>query len=146
MPAVEASFGNPVGASLISAYKIPVGPWMAALVERIKSHSGLFDAVTMVLGSAVNGLTRLLTAIPPLAIVALIAGLAWWLRRSIPLAAFIAVALLFIMNQGYWSATMETLSLVVFAALVSTMIGVPVGICGGASAPRVSAGCGRCST
>src|SRR6202030_117490 len=36
--------------------------------------------------------------------------------------------LLFIMNQGYWLATLETLSLVLLAALVSTLIGVPLGI------------------
>ena len=40
------------------------------------------------------------------------AALAWVLRRSIALAVFVALALLFIMNQGYWAATLETLSLV----------------------------------
>jgi len=44
------------------------------------------------------------------------------------LAGFVALALLFIMNQGYWLATLETLSLVAFAAAVSTLLGVPLGI------------------
>jgi len=56
------------------------------------------------------------------------AALSWVLRRSLPLAAFVVVALLFIINQGYWQPTLETLSLVIVAALVSTAIGVPVGI------------------
>jgi ABC-type proline/glycine betaine transport system permease subunit len=40
----------------------------------------------------------------------------------------VAAALLFIMNQGYWLATIETLSLVLVSALLSMLIGVPVGI------------------
>jgi choline ABC transporter permease protein len=54
--------------------------------------------------------------------------LAWALRRSLPLAAFVACALLFILNQGYWAATVETLALVIVATLASTLIGVPLGI------------------
>ena len=38
-----------------------------------------------------------------------------------------ALALLLIANLGYWGATMETLSLVVSATLVSVIIGVPLG-------------------
>jgi hypothetical protein len=38
----------------------------------------------------------------------------------VPLAAFVARALLFILNQGYWLATLETLSLVLVATLLST--------------------------
>ena len=47
-------------------------------------------------------------------------------------------ALLFIMNQGYWPATLETLSLVFVAALFSTLIGVPIGIAA-AHRPRLYA-------
>jgi glycine betaine/proline transport system substrate-binding protein len=134
-PAVLASFGGAASGGainrLVTAHKIPVGPWMADLVEQIKGNNGFFDGITFVFGSMVNGLTALLNAIPPLLVVVLIAALAWWLRRSIALAAFVALALLFIMNQGYWTATMETLSLVLFAAATSTLIGVPLGIWAG---------------
>ena len=68
---------------------------------------------------------------PPLLFVALVAVLAWFLRRSWPLVLFVVLAQLFIINQGYWAATMETLSLVLFAAFVSALIGVPVGIWAG---------------
>ena len=53
---------------------------------------------------------------------------AWWLHRSISLTAFVALALLFILDQGYWGATMETLALVASATAVSVVIGVPLGI------------------
>ena len=76
----------------------------------------------------VDGLTRLLQFVPgPLLILLIAVGL-WFWRRSVWLAGFVALALLFIMNQGYWLATLETLSLVAFAAAVSTLLGVPLGI------------------
>jgi len=130
-PAVAASLAPAARGNFITANKIPVGRWMNELVEAIKAHGRVFAAITLVVGTSISALTALLDALPPLLFVALMAGLAWFLRRSIPLAIFVAAALLFILNQGYWAATMETLSLVLFAAAVSTVIGVPVGIWGG---------------
>ncbi|WP_404710062.1 choline ABC transporter permease subunit [Sphingomonas sp. MMS24-J13] len=129
--AVLKSLKPAAGSGFLTEHKIPVGAWMNSLVNGIKAHHGLFDFVTLVLGSSINGLTWVLSAIPPLLFVVLVAGLAWYLRRSIPLAIFVLLAQLFIINQGYWAATMETLSLVLFAAFVSTLIGVPVGIWAG---------------
>ncbi|QXQ07664.1 choline ABC transporter permease subunit [Sphingosinicellaceae bacterium] len=129
--AVTASLAPAARGNLITANKIPVGRWMNDLVETIKSHGKVFAFITLVVGSSIAALTALLMALPPLLFVALMVGLAWYLRRSIALAVFVALALLFIMNQGYWAATMETLSLVLFAAAVSTAIGVPIGIWGG---------------
>jgi glycine betaine/proline transport system permease protein len=113
----------------ITSHKIPVGAWMADWVESIKDHSAAaFDLLSDVIGFVADGLTNLLEAVPaPLLIVA-VALFAWWLRRSWQLGVFTALALLFILNQGYWEATMETLSLVLWSALVSTVIGVPLGI------------------
>jgi len=56
------------------------------------------------------------------------AALAWAIKRSWPLAILVALTFLFILNQGYWTATLETLSLVLFSTLVVMAIGVPVGI------------------
>jgi ABC-type proline/glycine betaine transport system permease subunit len=60
------------------------------------------------------------------------------LRRSIGLAVFVVVSMLFIMNQGYWEATLETLTLVLVAALLATIVGVPLGIAA-AKRPRLHA-------
>ena len=49
-----------------------------------------------------------------------------------------SLSLLFIMNQGYWEATLETLTLVLVAALIATLIGVPLGIAA-AKRPRLYA-------
>ena len=113
----------------ITGHKIPLGNAMALGVEWVKQHGvGFFKVISTVVGSAIYGLTRALLAVPPLLLSALVTVLAWWLRRSWPLALFVALALLFILNQGYWTATLETLSLVMLSTLVATAIGLPLGI------------------
>src|SRR5450432_103446 len=123
----------------IISHKIPVGDAMAVAIDYVKAHGTfLFDGISIVIRGLVDGVTTLLRALPaPLLIVA-VAALAWVLRRSLPLAAFVALALLFILNQGYWLATLETLSLVMVATLASTAIGVPLGIAA-AHRPRLFA-------
>ena len=115
--------------ALITAHKIPIGPAMSSLVDAVKAHgAGLFDAISVGVHGAVDGLTFLLKQVPPILLVGLIALLAWGLQRSLPLTLFVGAALLLIMNQGYWDAMLETLSLVLFSALISTLIGVPLGV------------------
>jgi glycine betaine/proline transport system substrate-binding protein len=113
----------------ISDHKIPVGDTVAQLIEYVKAHGRvLFDGVSAAIRGTVNGLTFLLVAIPSPVLILALAGLTWVLRRSLTLVVFVTAALLFIMNQGYWIPTLETLSLVIAAALVSALVGVPLGI------------------
>ena len=120
-------------------HKIPLGDGVARLIDLVKAHgTGFFRVVSLTIGGAVNGLTALLVAIPALVLVAAFAAVAWLPRRSYALATFVALAFLFIINQGYWVATLETLSLVTLSALVSTLLGVPLGIAA-AHRPRLYA-------
>ena len=113
----------------VTRHKIPLGDSVARAIEYIKSHgTWVFEGISWVIRGAVDGVTGVLRAIPGWLLILATAALAWMLRRSIGLAIFVLLALLFIMNQGYWEATIETLSLVLVAALVSTLIGVPIGI------------------
>ena len=113
----------------ITRHKIPIGDSVAVMIEYVKAHGTvLFDGISKIVGNSVNGFTALLRAIPAPLLIFLAAVLAWGLHRSLALAVFVAAALLFIMNQGYWLATLETLSLVILSALVSALIGVPLGI------------------
>jgi glycine betaine/proline transport system substrate-binding protein len=123
----------------IVAHKIPVGDAMSVAIDYIKAHGTfLFDGISIVIRGMVDGVTALLRALPAPILIAAVALLAWLLRRSLPLAAFVALALLFILNQGYWLATLETLSLVMVATFTSTAIGVPLGIAA-AHRPRLFA-------
>jgi glycine betaine/proline transport system substrate-binding protein len=124
----------------VVSHKIPVGDAMAVAIDYVKRHGTyLFDGISIVIRGMVDGVTALLRAVPAPALIVVIAALAWVLRRSLALAAFVALALLFILNQGYWLATLETLSLVMVATLASTAIGVPLGIAA-AHRPRLFAG------
>jgi glycine betaine/proline transport system substrate-binding protein len=134
-PALDALAGEHKAAGArnfehwISAHKIPVGDSVAVLIDYVKAHGRLvFDGISTLIRGSVDGLTALMRLIPAPLLIAGVAVLSWALRRSLPLAIFVIAALLFIMNQGYWLPTLETLSLVIVAALVSTAIGVPLGI------------------
>jgi len=123
----------------VVSHKIPVGDAMTAAIDIIKAHGTLFfDGVSIVIRGTVDGVTGALRAPPAPILILLIAALAWLLRRSWPLAVFVVLALLFILNQGYWDATLETLSLVVVATFASALIGVPLGIAA-AHRPRLYA-------
>jgi glycine betaine/proline transport system substrate-binding protein len=123
----------------ITSHKIPVGDAMAVAIDTIKSHGRfVFDGLSIAIRATVGGVTALLRILPPLLLIVAAAALAWGLRRSLPLTIFVALALLFILNQGYWAATLETLSLVLVATLASALIGVPVGIAA-AHRPRLYA-------
>jgi choline ABC transporter permease protein len=115
--------------SWITDNKIPVGDWMAAFIEFIKQHSmSFFDAISGGISFVVDGSTSVLEAIPAPVLIVVFTLIAYLLRRSWGIALFVLLALLFILNQGYWTETLETLSLVIFSAFVSTLIGVPLGI------------------
>jgi glycine betaine/proline transport system substrate-binding protein len=123
----------------LADHKIPVGDTVAVVIEYVKTHgSAFFNGVSTVIRGSVDGLTGLLRALPSPLLVLAAALLSWFLRRSWPLVVFVVAALLFIMNQGYWEPTLETLSLVIVAAVVSTLIGVPLGIAA-AHRPRLYA-------
>jgi glycine betaine/proline transport system substrate-binding protein len=123
----------------ISSHKIPVGAGVAVLIEYVKSHGRvLFAVVSTLVRGSVDGLAAFLAAVPVPALILAITALTWWLRRSLPLTVFVPAALLFIVNQGYWAATLETLALVIVAAVVSAILGVPLGIAA-AHRPRLYA-------
>jgi glycine betaine/proline transport system substrate-binding protein len=115
--------------SWIVDHKIPVGDAMARLIDAIKAHgTWLFAGISLAIRGTVDGVMALLRALPAPLLILAVAALAYGLRRSWTLTAFVLLALLFILNQGYWAATLETLALVLVATLASALIGIPLGI------------------
>jgi glycine betaine/proline transport system substrate-binding protein len=113
----------------MSDHKIPIGDAVAVMIDYVKTHGrSLFDGISAVIRGSVDGLTTALRAVPSPILIVAVGALTWFLRRSFPLVIFVMAALLFIINQGYWQATLETLSLVIVAAAVSAAIGIPLGI------------------
>ncbi len=109
--------------------KIPLGKGIKLLVDFLNTHAAwLFDAFATTVGFVIDGLIDGLQWCPPLLLVALFALLAFILHRSFVLSTFVVLALLLVINLGYWEETIETLALVVFAAFVCMIVGVPIGI------------------
>jgi len=113
----------------LMSHKLPVGDAVAVGIEWVKQHGAVvFRAIAVTVGGAITAVYALLHALPPLLIILAAAALTWRLQRSWGLAVFVAAAFLLIMNQGYWQATVETLSLVLVATMFASGIGVPLGV------------------
>jgi glycine betaine/proline transport system substrate-binding protein len=112
-------------------HKIPLGDATANALEYLKTRgSGLFDGIALVGRGMVDAVTLVLRAIPALLFIVGAGLLTWIVKKSWSLALFVSLALLFMLNQGYWTPMLETLSLVLVATLASVAIGIPVGIAG----------------
>ncbi|MEL6298553.1 MAG: choline ABC transporter permease subunit [Pseudomonadota bacterium] len=113
----------------IEGNKIPVGRWAKTFVDWLTDNGAwFFDFLSAVLEGAIDALLWVLQTPHPLIVIAAMVGLAYWMRRSIPFAIFVAAGLLFIINQGYWEETTQTLALVLASSAVCMGVGVPVGI------------------
>lgn len=113
----------------IAGYKIPVGTWGKDFFGLLTDHfDSVFRAFSGGLNVVLDGVVQLLLAVPSALLALVIAIIAWLLQRSKPLAFGVFLGLIFILNQGLWKQTVETMVLVVAAASVSMIIGVPLGI------------------
>lgn len=108
--------------------KIPLGLWIKHGVDATKQWRWFFDGVSAGLSFFINGLTDLLLWPPAVVNIAALCALAYWLHRSLWLVLYIALALLLIINLGFWKETMQTLSLVSWATVICMGLGVPLGI------------------
>ncbi len=114
---------------LIATWKIPVGQWGKALIDFIINwFEWLFDGIKDGLNGLVEGTTWLLLLCPPIVLAIALAAVAYFIQKSKPLAIAVLIGFLFIMNQGLWKETVQTLVLVVYSTALSMMIGVPLGI------------------
>src|SRR5688572_561566 len=113
----------------LTAYKIPVGMWGKAFFDFLTTWlDWFFDGLSTGISVALEAMIAALLWPPPLVIVAIFTAIAWILHRSIAITVGVAIGFFYIINQGLWQETVETLALVIGAAAVSMGIGVPVGI------------------
>ncbi|NBT31882.1 MAG: choline ABC transporter permease subunit [Rhodobacteraceae bacterium] len=109
--------------------KIPVGASADAVFSWLKSNARpFFDFITLVLDKLIEGLQWLLQAPPAIVVIAVFVGLTYALQRSWQACLFVFLGFLFILNQGYWDETTDTLTLVLSSCIVCMGLGVPIGI------------------
>lgn len=113
----------------LTDYKIPVGPVAKTIFDWMKENlSPLFDAISLVMEAMIEGILYILQTPHPFIIIAAFLVLTWQLQRSWKVCLGVLLGFLFILNQGYWEETTESLTLILSACVVCMAIGVPIGI------------------
>jgi glycine betaine/proline transport system permease protein len=123
----------------LTATKIPVGAWARDGVEWLTANAAwFFDALSTWVTRLIDGILWVLNWPPPLVAILVFAAIAWLLQRSWSTVAIVVLGFLFVLNQGYWEQTTETLTLVLSSVVVCMGLGVPIGIAA-AHRPRLYA-------
>ena len=113
----------------LADHKIPVGKFAKYIFDGMKEHGKpLFDTMSWVMENLIAGILWVLDAPHPLVIVAIAVGLTWYLQRNWKICLLVLFGFLFILNQGYWKPTMESLTLILSSCVVCMAVGVPIGI------------------
>jgi len=161
----ECSFPNDIDItgpiSFLTECKLRIGDGAEAGFDWLQDNGAfIFDAMAVALEAMIDVFLAILQEPPntswtqdirlrdasflyppewhPFLIIAILAALAWWMHRTWRVPALVAVGFLFIVNQGYWEETTESLTLVISACVVCMGVGVPIGI-GVAHRPRLYA-------
>jgi glycine betaine/proline transport system permease protein len=109
-------------------FRIPLGSWVAAGVDWIKDNlDGFLGGVSFVVAFLVDGLTRALLS-PHFIVIIVIAALIAWLVRSWQLAIGTVISFGLIVAMNLWVPAMQTLALVLVAAVIAVLIAIPLGI------------------
>ena len=123
----------------VTGNKIPIRRWFDQGFDWLMAHAGwLIDGASAAVGAAVNRVQAVLESPHPLTIIAVAMVLTAIFRRSLVAMVIVGLGYLFILNLGYWSQTMQSLTLVGLSCLICMGVGVPVGILA-AHMPRLHA-------
>ncbi len=109
--------------------KIPVGQVAADIFDWLQINGAwFFDSLAIALEGLIDAILWVLQEPPELLVIAFFVGLTWLLQRRWQTCVLVALGFLFIINQGYWEETTESLTLVLSACVVCMGLGVPIGI------------------
>ena len=108
--------------------RIPLGDWFQAIVNWLNDTIGpVFDFIDLVVRSAVDGLTAALLWPPQWLLVLVLTALAWWLRGW-RFALFTIIGFGLVAGMREFQPAMQTLALVLVAAVIAIVVAIPVGI------------------
>ncbi len=119
--------------------KIPVGATAREVFDWLQDNAAVvFDGIEAGMRALVDAILWVLQTPHPLAVIAAFTALTFVIQRRWQPCVIVALGLLFVVNQGYWRATTESLTLVLSACVVCMGVGVPIGIAA-AHRPRLYA-------
>ena len=119
--------------------KLPTGAAADCAFGWLKTHGRpAFNWIKDQVESLIDATLWLLQLPHPLVVAALFVALTWLIQRRWQPCVLVGLGFLYIINQGYWEETTETLTLVLYSCVICMGIGVPVGIAA-AHRPRLYA-------
>ncbi|MGR3703961.1 MAG: choline ABC transporter permease subunit [Paracoccaceae bacterium] len=109
--------------------KIPVGDYADRAFTWLEINAAFFfDAMSDGLEALITGILWVLQSPHPLVVIGAFVALTLLVQRSWKPALLVGLGFLFIVNQGYWEQTTQSLTLVLAACVVCMGLGVPIGI------------------
>jgi glycine betaine/proline transport system permease protein len=115
--------------------KVPLENWVDSFVDWAQANlQDAFDVIRDVIRLLVRVFEAVLTSPPELVMVAILAAIAYFLAGW-RVALFSVLGFLLLISLGLWKGTMLTLALILASAIISLIIGVPLGILAAKSRP-----------
>ncbi len=109
-------------------FGIPIGDWIESFVDfLIANYAAPLDTFSNFVGTMIGSFEGLLTAIPPLIFIIILAALAWKLRGK-ALSVFVIFGLLLVLNMGIWEELMVTIASILTSVIIALSVGIPLGI------------------
>ncbi|GAB3140634.1 ABC transporter permease [Microbispora hainanensis] len=109
--------------------ELPIGDAVEKFTQFLQDHLGeAFDVFANVLMQLVDVVYTVLVAPHPLLLIAVLAVLAWLAGRRVTLVVFTVLAFLLVASMQLWVQTMQTLAVVLVAAVIAVAVGVPLGV------------------
>ncbi|MDK3075356.1 choline ABC transporter permease subunit [Sedimentitalea sp. JM2-8] len=113
----------------LTDHKLPIDDLAETGFDWLQTNGAwFFDGLALGMESLIDAILWVLQTPHPLIVVAAFAALTWLIQRSWKIVALVVLGFLFILNQGYWEETTESLTLVLSACVVCMGAGVPIGI------------------
>ncbi|WP_298863722.1 proline/glycine betaine ABC transporter permease [uncultured Microbacterium sp.] len=112
----------------MEGFRIPLGEWVDdGLNWLLDNLEWFFTFLSNVIGALVDGLSTALIQ-TPIPVMIIVFALIAWLLRSWKLALGTALSFILIVGLDLWTPAMQTLALVLVAAIIAVLIAVPLGI------------------
>lgn len=109
---------------------LSVNDWVSDFFQWLtNTFSFVFDPIDTYLGSFMDFIIDTLDLIPPAVFILAVMALAFFfIKKGITAPLLTGLGLLFVLDQGMWDNMLNTLTLVIVSALISIVVGIPIGI------------------
>ncbi len=108
--------------------RLPIGSVVESLINFLLDGFGpVFDFIALIIGGFMANVEGVVLSLPPLVVILILTGVAWFLSTR-RIAAFTFAGLMLVFSMGLWISLMQTFVLVLIATIVALLVGIPLGI------------------